>query len=249
MNIPDLIRYGAWGGVVATAEANRRHYRMTTTWLPHLLTNTVALLLPDLHRLLARRPAGTTGGPPTATGPAQLARLGSDTLAALVRDNPAYVAYVLPLAAGYLLSNPHFTIYKGRAAELRLGGFGLDALPHAATAFALTALVGDALRAASELSGGQAGPLQAALRHEAAVTALALAAATLLWEVGEHRIHQHELGQRGSAEAINMQWSPEDTLYDCLSNLLGWAAATLWRRRQGGPPEEVGRPAAPGRAG
>jgi hypothetical protein len=243
MDIPDLIRYGTWGGIVATAEANRRHYRMTTTWLPHLVANTVALLLPDLHRLLAR-PGAASRGRGSIDSPAGLARLGADTLAAVVRDNPAYVAYVLPLAAGYLLSNPHFTIYKGRAAELRLGGFGLDALPHAATAFALTALVGDTLRAAAGLcDGGRAGLLLAARRHEAAVTALALALATLLWEVGEYRIHQHELARRGSPEAINMQWSPEDTLYDCLSNLLGWAAATLWRQRRGGSRQRGHRPA------
>lgn len=234
MKLPDLIRYGTWGGILVTAEANRRHYRMTTTWLPHLVTNTLALLLPDLHRLLTRR--AEAGGHDTATegSPAGLARLCNETLTALVRDNPAYVAYVLPLAAGYLLSNPHYTIYKGKAAELRLAGFGLDALPHSATAFALTALVGDAVRAAAELSDGQhRALLQAARRHEAAVTALALAVATLLWEVGEYRIHHHELARKGSAEAINMQWSPEDTLYDCLSNTLGWAAATMWRRARG----------------
>lgn len=238
MKIPDLIRYGTWGGILITAEANRRHYRMTTTWLPHLITNTLALLLPDLQRLLPLADGSSKGGDGTDVR-ASFSNLAASTLKALVRDNPAYVIYVLPLAAGYLLSNPHFTIYKGRAAELRLGGFGLDALPHTATAFALTALVGDTLQVAATLSGNKhRALLDAACRREATITALALAAATLLWEVGEYRIHRHELAQRGSAEAINMQWSPEDTLFDCFSNSLGWAAATLWRhsRRSGRAP-------------
>lgn len=59
-----------------------------------------------------------------------------------------------------------------------------------------------------------------------------LGLATLFWEIGEYRVHHYELARRGSAEAINMQWSPEDTLYDCLANALGWAAAALWRSRR-----------------
>lgn len=236
MHQGDILRYGAWTGVVATAEANRRHYGMATTWLPHLVTNTVALLLPDVARLLFAPRAGRRRGGRGA-GAGAVLRLGADTLRALVRDNPAYVSYVLPLAAGYILSHPSFTIYKGRPAELRLAGFGLDAIPHGATAFALTAMVGDALQVAADLAGDELRPLlEAARRNEVAVTALALAAATLFWEVSEHRIHQHELGLKGSVEAINMQWSPEDTLYDCAANAIGWAAATLWRRSRGGAP-------------
>jgi hypothetical protein len=233
MPLADVVRYGTWGGIVATAELNRRHYHMITAWLPHLLTNTATLLLPDLMRLLpdGRATPPARAGRPSA-GHESLPQLAYRTLTLLVRDNPRYIAYVLPLAAGYLLSNPHATIYKGRAAELRLAGFGLDALPHAATAFALTAMVGDALSTAARLGEGRHGALiEAAGRHEAALTALALAAATLLWEVGEYKIHHHELGVGGSAAAINMQWSPEDTLFDCLANAIGWAAATLWRRK------------------
>ena len=59
MHTADLLRYGLWCGVAATAAGNRRAYRLTTAWLPHLLTNTVSLLLPDLLRLgrLRRRQA------------------------------------------------------------------------------------------------------------------------------------------------------------------------------------------------
>jgi len=229
MELPDLVRYGTWGGVVATAAANRRHYRLTTTWLPHLATNSLALLLPDIYRALSSV-LDRSGAPRRVRG---LARMVVATLDELVRDNPAYVAYVLPLAAGYLLSGPRFTIYKGELAELRLAGFGLDAIPHAATAFALSALVGDLVRTAARVAGPEHAPLLArAARAEHALTAAALALATLLWEVGEYRIHHYELRQRGSADAINMQWSPEDTLYDCFANAIGWAAATLWRTRR-----------------
>lgn len=227
MRLPDLLRYGTWGGVVVVAEANRRHYRMATTWLPHLTTNTLALLLPDLHRLLWPQPSTTM--PEHQPGAAGLLRLAEATLSTLVRNNPHYVAYVLPLAAGYLLSSPFFNIYKGALGELRLAGFGLDALPHAATGFALATLVADGVQTAARLDEQQA-LVQWCARNEVAVSALALVLATAFWELGEYRIHRHELSLRGSTEAINMQWSLEDTLYDCLSNTLGWAAAMLWRQ-------------------
>lgn len=214
----DLLRYALLGGVALTAEANRRHYRMATTWLPHLLIDSLALLLPDL----VRGPLGRAERGPGAA------------LRALVCDNPRYALYVLPLAAGYLTSSPRFNIYKGELGRLRLGGFGLDALPHSATAFALTALVGDAAEQAARHCRGDDPLAELAAwgqRHPALLAGLLLALATLLWETGEYRIYRHELGRRGSREAINMQWSAEDTLFDCLSNALGWAAAAAWRRR------------------
>ena len=48
----DGLRYLLWGLMAYTAFANRQHYRMVTTWLPHLLTNTLSLLLPDAVRVL-----------------------------------------------------------------------------------------------------------------------------------------------------------------------------------------------------
>lgn len=216
----DLLRYALLGGVALTAEANRRHYRMATTWLPHLLVDSLALLLPDLTR--------------AALGRAE--RGSAAALRALVCDNPRYVLYVLPLVAGYLTSSPRFNIYKGALGELRLGGFGLDALPHGATAFALTALVWDAAEQAARHCD-DSDPLAALATwgqaHQAGLTGLVLALVTLVWESGEYRIYRHELGRRGSREAINMQWSREDTLFDCLSNALGWAAAVAWHRRAG----------------
>ncbi len=68
MHRSDMLRYCLWCGVVATAEGNRRQYTMATTWLPHLLTNTVSLLLPDALRLVAReRRPGKPAGPQRPT--------------------------------------------------------------------------------------------------------------------------------------------------------------------------------------
>ena len=142
MRVADLARYGLWCGVLATAEGNRREYGLITTWLPHLVTNTISLLLPDICRLIARaEPAPELN---------DLRQILGATLATMICDNPAYVLYVAPLALGYLLSSPWLNIYKGALGDRRLGGFGLDALPHATTAFALTALPIDTSRASVE---------------------------------------------------------------------------------------------------
>jgi hypothetical protein len=235
MRLPDLIRYGIWGGILATAEANRREYAMTTTWLPHLLTNSFTLLLPDLYRTLDPRvPAPEVEAELRQREPeAEWRRVLRGTVEAMVRDNPRYVVYMAPLAAGYLLSHPRFNIYKGALGEKRLAGFGLDALPHSATAFALTALICDTLRTAAELAppeGALADALAWCDEHQELISGLALAAATLIWELGEYKIYRHELAQRGDQRKINMQWSASDTLADCAANLIGWGASIAWPR-------------------
>jgi hypothetical protein len=222
MQLSDLARYGLWCGIAATAAGNRREYAMTTAWLPHLLTNSASLLLPDLLRHVEPAPL------PASADAAGVWPLLRATLDAMVRDNPAYVLYVAPLAAGYLLSAPWLNIYKGKLGDRRVAGFGLDALPHAATAFALTAFSHKALQVAASLAPDQA-PLAPPLRRLAErrdlASALVLALATLLWELGECRIYRHELSRRGDDSAINMQWSPLDTASDCLANAAGWLLA------------------------
>lgn len=215
----DLFRYGLWAVLAATADANRRHYHMATTWLPHLLTNTLSLLLPDaLRRLFGRRR-------PRNAVEAVMFRM--------ARDNEDYVLYVAPLAAGYILSHPRFNIYKGDWAELRLMGFGLDSIPHSATAMALSALVQDSLSVVADVDDEGtllSRALDTAARHSALVSLGVLGALTFIWEYGEYRIHKAEMAERGSAELINMQWSAADTRKDILSNLLGWLLAALTRR-------------------
>ena len=147
MRLPDLSRYVLWCGIAVTAVGNRRLYGMTTTWLPHFATNTVSLLLPDLLRLVA--PGRRAPGESAYQGVRELFH---SAMMEMVCDNPRYVLYVAPLAAGYLLSAPWLNIYKGELAKLRLAGFGLDTLPHVTTAYAMTALVTDTLRVMADLA-------------------------------------------------------------------------------------------------
>jgi hypothetical protein len=233
MRQSDLARYGLWCGIVVTAEGNRRAYHMTTTWLPHLATNTLSLLLPDIYRMLIRCKRGgrtTTPSQPVSMS-GEIVELIGATLSTLLCDRPGYVLYVAPLAFGYLLSGPWLNIYKGALAKKRLFGFGLDALPHTTTAFALTALVRDTARTIGDRSASMR--LLSAYgdrieRHQIAISAIALVFATLAWELGEHRIYRYELAMRGSLERINMQWSLVDCAYDCAANAIGWLLATVW---------------------
>lgn len=224
MHVSDALRYGLWCAAALTARANRRHYRMPTTWLPHLALNTAALLLPDLLRL-----AGANTEPRDGDGPLALAR---GVLARVALDNPAYVWYIAPFTAGYLTSHPQFDIYKGDMGRLRLAGFGLDAIPHTLTAAALTLLAGDTLRAAADAAGD--GPasrvLQAAAGRRPAATGLLLALLTLAWETGEWLALRYELEHCPEPGLVNMQWSVPDMLRDCAANAAGWAAACALRR-------------------
>lgn len=215
----DLLRYGLWALVAYTADANRRHYNMRTTWLPHLATNTLSLLLPDALRLLFRRKR------PQNVIEAVMFRM--------ARDNEDYVFYVAPLAAGYILSHPNFNIYKGDWAELELAGFGLDSIPHSGTAMALSALVQDSLEVVADYDDGTifSKVLDKAAEQAPLVSLGVLGLLTFIWEYGEYRIHKQEMAQRGSAELINMQWSAADTRKDVLSNFIGWLLATLIKRR------------------
>ncbi len=219
MKPSDLIRYGIWGVLAATADANRREYHMSTTWLPHLVTNSITLLLPDALRLLI----------PKKRKPANLVE---DVMDKMVRDNPKYAVYVAPLAAGYILSHPKFNIFKGDMGDIRVAGLGLDAIPHSATGFALTALVQDTLQTAAEIEPTNKSSLARFVRwcnqHPGLVTFGILGGLTFFWEYGEYSVHQHEMElQDGDINKINMMWSAEDTARDVIANFLGWAAARL----------------------
>ncbi len=219
----DFLRYGLWLLVALTAAANRREYRMQTTWLPHLLTNSLSLLLPDVVRgLLPRR--------------AQARNLVEETLVKMVRDNQDYAVYVAPLAVGYITSHPRFNIYKGKWGEMQFAGFGLDSIPHSATAFALTGLVCDTLRVMGQqdrFDSTLARALRWGNQRRAVVSLGVLALVTFWWEYGEYRVHNYEMSQRGDVTQINMQWSAADTVRDVRSNLLGWLVAMIWQGRRG----------------
>ena len=229
MPIADLVRYSLWAAILETAYENRRQYHMFTTWLPHLLTNTFTLLLPDLMRVtLPNAHDDTLDKLPEPLDDAAL------TLTAMIRDNEAYVVYVAPLALGYILSHPRFNIYRGRMGAIRLAGFGLDALPHSATALAFSALVCDTVDTATKKLDNDS-PLrplsEQGSRHPALVSGVLLSLATLIWEFGEYLMYRHEMAQRGDREKINMVWSVDDTVRDAVSNMAGWAVASLVRRK------------------
>lgn len=227
----DLLRYALWLGVVGTANANRKHFGLPTTWVVHLTLNSFVLFLPELYRgaaavlQLDARAQEKRDFISAAHGMVQ------DT----VVNNPNYALYVSPVALAYMLSHPQFNIYKGDLAELRVLGFGLDAIPHSATAFAFTNLMIDALHAFHKHSPETAAwyPLaDRADRHSAMVAGTLLASASALYESGEYAIHQEEMRETGGdINKINLMWSAKDTLFDLMSNTMGWLAAAILRTR------------------
>lgn len=191
----------------------------------------MALLLPEIYRLVERsfgleRRLNRRDHPHAA-----LLRV---TAERLVRDNPDYVSYVAPAALAYIVSQPRLNIYRGRLGRLNLLGFGLDSIPHAATAYALSNFAYDTL-AELERNAGISPTLEPYLKRLASRKSLAaagfIAALTLVYEAGEYYIHKSELKARDNDRSrINMVWGVEDTVFDGLSNMIGWALAA-WRRR------------------
>jgi hypothetical protein len=235
VKLSDLIRYGLWVALAETAFENRRTFRMATTWLPHFIIDSTALLLPDLVRLFGGKkkprlalvtPNGLT---PTSSNPD--VEVITDTLSAMTLDNPAYTAYVAPVALGYIVSHPKFNIYKGEMAEMRFMGLGLDAIPHGTTAFTMVSLTLDSLEYAAKVVSPRSNlykPIKWLSEHKTLLTGGILVGATFLWEVGEYRIHVYELQKNDNdITKINMMWSMDDTIRDVVANTLGWLIATI----------------------
>lgn len=227
----DLLRYALWLGVANTARANRKYYGLPTTWAIHLALNSFILFLPELYRgaaVLFRLDA-------RAQTKQNFISAAQGMVADAAANNPQYALYVAPVALAYIVSHPQFNIYKGSLAELRLFGFGLDALPHSATAFAFTNLMIDALDAFHAHTPADAPWATLAARadeHSYLVAGALLAGASALYEAGEYAIHKQELRETGGdASKINLVWSAQDTLFDLMSNTLGWLTATLLRKR------------------
>jgi hypothetical protein len=222
------VRYGLWLLLANTANANRRHFGLPTTWVPHFFGNSIALLLPDIIRVadelitLEQRADDSRND----AWPAIYA-----TVQELVVANPDYVEYVAPAAAAYVVSHPRFNIYRGKWAEVTWWGFRLDTIPHAATAYAFTRAVYDTLdtlairldeRSALHRYVTWAGA------HRQLVTGGAIALLTLAYETGEFLIHRQELAARDhDVNRINMMWGLRDSIFDGISNAIGWVLATL----------------------
>ncbi|MCI0477001.1 MAG: hypothetical protein L0Y55_12200, partial [Anaerolineales bacterium] len=195
----DLLRYALWLGVVGTAKANRDYYGLPTTWAVHLTLNSLSLFMPELYRgasTLLRLDA-------RAHEKRDLITAAHGMMQDAVVENPNYALYVAPVALAYIVSHPEFNIYKGNLAELRLFGFGLDAIPHSTTAFAFTNLVIDALAAFRRRAPANAKwyPLaERAAEHSALVAGSVLVGASALYELGEYAIHNEELRETNGDE-------------------------------------------------
>lgn len=222
MRAADMLRYGIWAAVATTAARNRKEYGVPTAWLTHLLGNTVTLLLPDLLGIAATRAPGRKA--PHST-------LGAifRVLDLRARQDPRYAVYVTPLALGFILSHPDYSIYHGRWAERTIAGFGADSIPHAWTAYTFTRLMSQSVVTLREELPADSSlvPLVAwAVDHVDALAWVAMLALTLGWETSEYLAHVTELNATGrQPHEINMQWSLPDAVTDSLSNLLGMSVA------------------------
>lgn len=222
----DLLRYGLWTAVAATAARNRKEYGVPTAWLTHLAGNTLTLFLPDLLRLV---PATARTMPSDSTLRAFL-----KTLDRRVRDDPCYAVYAAPLAIGFILSHPDYSIYHGRWAEQTIFGFGVDSVPHAGAAYTLARLVSASLLSLREelpTSSRLAQPVAWAAAHVDAIAAAVVVVVTLIWEWSEYLAHFAEIEATGrDPREVNMQWSLPDAITDSISNLAGLLAAVAVRR-------------------
>jgi hypothetical protein len=225
MHLSDLLRYTLWVGVATTAKRNQREYGVPTAWLTHLIGNSVTLFLPDVLRILHRKRMIRSKDPVT--------RALLQTLDLRVSQDPNYALYVAPLALGFIASHPDYSIYHGELGKRKLFGFGLDSIPHAATAYTLARLISvtlETLDAELPPDAGLARPASWAARHVDGLATLAIAIVTLAWETGEYCAHIDELERTGRPESeINMQWSLADSMTDALSNFFGLATAIAVR--------------------
>ncbi len=227
----DWLRYALWLGVAYTANANRKHFGLPTTWVIHITINSFILFLPEIVR-----GTSTLFKRDTRTAQPDLARTIHATLRDAVVNNPYYALDVAPVPLAYIVSHPRLNIYKGDWAKLRFFGFGLDAIPHSTTALGFTNLVMDVLAAFRRNTPVNAGWLALAERaaeHSALVAGALLAAASALYESGEYAIHEEELRETGGdARRINMEWGVTDTIFDLCANALGWVTAVLLRPKR-----------------
>lgn len=228
----DVLRYALWLAVVNTANANRKYFGLPTTWVFHVTLDSFILFLPEILEATGKllKPDARS------TPPGDLVTTVQRTLNDAVVTNPNYALYVAPVALAYVVSHPKFNIYKGPYADIRLFGFGLDAIPHSLTAFAFTNLVMDTLAAFRENTPTDApwrGLAQFGDDHAGMLAGALLVGASAAYEFGEYEIHQEELRETGGDESkINLVWSARDTLFDLMSNTLGWLGGALLRRRR-----------------
>lgn len=214
-----------WLILAESVRANRETFpNLPTAWLPHGVGNSLLLWLPELIGALDGALDLEARCQPSATASGL-----HGALRAICVDNPEWGSYVAPSALGYAVSHPRFNIYKGKLAELSFFGFGLDAIPHSVTAFAVARLLQDGIQtlAATVPDDAPLAPqVRALARQPAILSGVVLLLLSAGWEFGEYLMQQDELRRAGGdRDAINMQWDARDTAFDLISNTLGWLAA------------------------
>lgn len=228
----DLLRYALWLGVATTANANRKFFGLPTTWVFHITLNSFVLFLPEILSGANK----VLNLDERAKQKCDLITTVHGTLQDAVVNNPNYALYTAPVALAYTVSHPQFNIYKGELGELRLFGFGLDAIPHSLTSFAFANLMIDTLtafRRNTPVNASWRTMAEHAEEHSGNIAGAFLVGASVLYEGGEYAIHEQEMRETGGdVSKINLVWSVRDTLFDILSNTLGWLAAVLLCRRK-----------------
>ncbi len=227
-------RYALEVGLLITANAARIESGLLTAWVFHAIGNSFLLLLPEIYR-----------GAAAAFSLDDRSELDALTtfhgvMRDIVLDNPYYVEYVAPVVIAYILAHPKWNIYKSEWANEQLGGFGLDSIPHAMTAYTLSIMVFDTLAALKyhvPSSARWARQVKWAESHSELIASAVLALATTLYESGEYAIHQSEMkAVHNNPDKIAMEWSVEDTIQDIISNAVGGLASfarhRLKRRRK-----------------
>lgn len=204
-----LLRYLILASVAFTANANRKHFGLATTWAIHLTGNGFALLLPDIIRLIDQI------APPGDSPESAFDRLRA-FLNEIIVENPGYVGYVAPVALAYSVSHPGFNIYSGSLGEKKVLGFGMDTIPHSATAFSLTCFVSRMLETApsyvpSSTAFGKT--VRKLAQNRQVSTAVAITMLSVVYEFAEFIINRIELSEAdGDESKINMHWDVPDTV-------------------------------------
>ncbi len=225
MKRDQLLRLALWIGILWSVNGTRRNSRLPTTWMVHLVGNTLLLGLPEIYRGLSRVLHLDARA---RRNPDGIISTGNAVMNEMVVENPRYAVYVTPVASAIIAAHPSINIYKADWAERAFFGLGLDSIPHSLTAFSLTHMVYDFL----------ALPVVArrmpwATQHKTEISAGVLAAASLFYESGELAIHLQETKIiKDDPSKMAMKWSVPDTIQDLFANSVGWLAAVLMRRNR-----------------
>jgi hypothetical protein len=226
-----VFRLVLWAGLLETARAKWTYTGLWTSWVFHATIDSFLIWFPEIYTAFSRLARLDDWSRRDSSG--TVAAL-HGTLTDVVAENPRWIDYVAPVVLAYILAYPRYDMYKSEWANEQIFGMGLDSIPHAATAYSLTQLVFDCLKALDRHTpdSGPVGELIAwAGEHAEWVAFVALALSTIGYETGEYFINRSELqAVGGDPRKVALDWSREDTIYDILSNIVGAVGALVYHR-------------------